>query len=406
MFDLLVAIRFLKEGRTQTILIIAGIAVGISVQIFLSALVTALQKDLIQTTVGQSPHITAEAGQSVIQNPLENLLGQKTINQEVSFASRERIVSYWPAVVQQLDKLPELKVVSPAVIGSGFVNRGEKSLPVIVQGFELDKADIIYNLENRIVEGQYSAGGNEVMIGIELAKELRLGIGDVVRILNSEGVIDSFTIAGIFDLESQPINKSWVIMSLQRAQIFFDIRGSITAIQMQVFDVFKAEAITNILRSSFSELSWISWQEENEALLSALESQSSSSIIIQVFVLIAVTMGISSVLAVSAVQKSKQIGILKALGTTTSSIIRIFLIQGGMLGFAGALAGSVLSVLLVRAFLYFTALGTGEIIFPIEVEPALLIASIIIATLAGTIAAALPAFKTAKLNPAEVIKNG
>jgi len=259
MFDLLVAIRFLKEGKTQTLLITIGIAVGIAVQIFLSALVSGLQEDLIQATVGQAPHITAEAGQPSIENPLENLLGQVTINQETSYGGRERIVGYWPNIIQQLDMLPELKVVSPVIIASGFINKGEKSLPVVVQGFDLNKADEIYGLANRVVDGQYSASGNEVLIGLELAKELRLGVGDVVRILNPSGILDSFTVAGIFDLENQQVNKSWAIMSLQRAQSFFDIPGSITAIQIQVFDVFKAEDITNILGASYNEFSWISW---------------------------------------------------------------------------------------------------------------------------------------------------
>lgn len=406
MFELLVAIRFLKEGRTQTLLIIVGIAVGVAVQIFINALIGGLQQDLIQTTVGQSSHITAQVGERLRENPLEGILGEVTINKEVSFVRQEKTVTYWEEIIKQLEVIPELKAVSPTVSNSSFINRGEKSLPVVVQGFDLEKADQIYNISNRVIDGYFNVSGNEVLIGLELAKELQLNIGDLVRLLNPFGIQESFTIIGIFDLQNQIINKNWVIMPLQRAQTFFDIEGSITFIQLQVFDVFKAKEISQILQSSFTEFNWISWQEENAALLIGLQSQSSSSLIIQVFVLIAVTMGISSVLAVSAVQKSKQMGILKALGTSNTSIVNIFLLQGGLLGFLGSVSGCVLSIMLIRMFLYFNSSPNGDGLFPITLEPSLLIASIVIATIAGTIAAALPAFKTAKLNPAEVIKNG
>jgi lipoprotein-releasing system permease protein len=210
-------------------------------------------------------------------------------------------------------------------------------------------------------------------------------------------------VAGIFDLESQPVNETWVIISRSRAQILFDLDNGMTEIELQVPDVFTAADRARELRAAFPELKWLSWQESNAALLSALRSQSSSSYMIQVFVLLSVTLGIASVLAVSVVQKARQIGILKAIGTLTRSVSRIFLVQGAVLGFTGSVLGTLGGWLLIRMF---TAVRSEAGGFPITVEFGAVALSVAVATAAGTLAAFIPARRAAKLNPIEVIRNG
>ncbi len=141
-------------------------------------------------------------------------------------------------------------------------------------------------------------------------------------------------------------------------------------------------------------------------MLSALSSQSISSYVIQAFVLLAVALGISSVLAVSVMQKSRQIGILKALGISTAGVSRIFLIQGALLGLIGSVLGSFLGGFLLWGFFTFTADEAGEPLFPITFDPLVFLLAIAVATLAGMGAAAIPARRAARLNTIEVIKNG
>jgi lipoprotein-releasing system permease protein len=143
------------------------------------------------------------------------------------------------------------------------------------------------------------------------------------------------------------------------------------------------------------------WMELNQQLLSALSSQSSSSYTIQFFVILSITLGISSVLAVSVIQKSKEIGILKAMGATKKTASQIFILQGFLLGMAGSIAGIGLGILLLTGFNSAEGLS-----FSITYEWRNILLLAVIATSAGAIASVIPARRSANLNPMEAIKNG
>ncbi len=405
MFELTVAFRFLKEGKAQTLLILVGIAFGIAVQVFLNSLITGLQKDLVQRTVGTTPHIQASLPELL---PAPGIVSDKNTivaTKIIGVSNSSRTIRDWLPVYQQLKGLAQVKAVCAEAGGPAFVRKAGRSFPVAVKGLNLDDADQIYNIRSRVYQGNSGLNGSTVLIGRELAEDLRLRPGGNIRVESSNGNAGVFTVTGFFDLENQTLNQSWVIMDLASAQTFFNTKGGVNQISMQIGDVFQAEVLAEDLSASFPKLQWVSWQENNRNLLSALRSQSSSSLIIQVLVLVAVTLGISSVLAVSAIQKAKQIGIMKALGATRSQISRIFLIQGAFLGLLGSLAGTGVGYLLVRLFILGTSRG-GSPLFPLAFSWQAFFTSIFIATIAGTLAAAFPARRSAGLDPIEVIRNG
>ncbi|MDH4197982.1 MAG: FtsX-like permease family protein [Candidatus Aminicenantes bacterium] len=404
MFNFLVAFRFLREGRAQTALILFGITMGIAVQVFLNSLIIGLQRSLIERTVGSAPHITASMPDIVPEASLRTEDGRPALTQVVTNEGNVKPIRDWQPVVGQLEKLGAFKTINVVARGSGFILQGEKSLPVVLQGFELDRADALYHIRRRMTAGRYEVGGNTVLIGTELAAKLRVGVGGSLRITVPSGAADIFPVGGVFDLESQPVNESWVVISLARAQTLFGLDRGVTEVELQVDDVFAAAHWARDLRASFPGLKWLSWQETNAALLAALQSQSSSSYMIQLFVLLSVTLGIASVLAVSVVQKARQIGILKAVGAMTRTVSRIFLIQGAVLGFAGSLLGSLGGWALVRLFLALRPPQAGG--FPITVGFGAIVLSVAVATAAGTLAAYVPARRAARLNPIEVIRNG
>ncbi|MDZ4065104.1 MAG: FtsX-like permease family protein, partial [Coriobacteriia bacterium] len=149
-----------------------------------------------------------------------------------------------------------------------------------------------------------------------------------------------------------------------------------------------------------------SWMKLNSQLLIGLRSQSSSSYMIQFFVMLAVALGIASVLVVSVVQKSKEIGILKATGTSTARITRIFLIQGAILGMVGSLLGSGLGTLLSLLFASLAKNPDGSPTFPVDLGPQRFFFAVGIAVVIGLVAAVAPARRAARLDPAQVIRYG
>jgi len=404
MFDVFVAFRFLREGRAQTVLILTGIILGVAVQVFLNALIIGLQASLVSRTVGRSPHIIGTMPDLEPAAVLPADPGTRTLTRVVTNEGSLKPIRDGAAIVPQLVKLGIFRVILPAARGSGFILQGQKSLPVILLGSDLEDTDRLYDIRRRLTAGRYEVGADSVLLGKDLAAKLRLGVGSTVRISLPGGSGDLFRINGLFDLENQALNEGWILMPLSRVQNLFGLDRGLTEIELQVEDVFTAEKTAADLRAVFPSIRWRSWQETNASLLTALQSQSSSSYMIQLFVLLSVTLGIASVLAVSVVQKSRQIGILKAIGTLTRHVGRIFIIQGAVLGLAGSILGVTAGWGLI---LMFQATRAGDpSSFPITVSFGAAALSVFVATAAGTLAAFLPARRASRLNPIEVIRNG
>jgi lipoprotein-releasing system permease protein len=144
----------------------------------------------------------------------------------------------------------------------------------------------------------------------------------------------------------------------------------------------------------------------NAQLLTGLRSQNASSIMIQTFVVLAVALGIASVLAVSVVQKSREIGILRATGTSTRQVQRIFLLQGAILGLLGSALGVALGVGLGLFFSNLARNPDGTSTFPVSLDPVLYLRSAALAVGVGLAAALLPARRAARMNPADIIRSG
>ncbi|MDD3713974.1 MAG: ABC transporter permease [Atribacterota bacterium] len=403
-FESMIAWRFLKESRLQTILILLGIIIGVSVQIFLSSLISGLQRNLIEQTVGDSPHILLKAQENSPQSILQK--GNQSLVIPIITAAKKDayILSYQP-LLKKLDTFPNLKIVSSLVEGSGFITKAEVSRPVVVKGIFLDRADGIYKIIQRVNNGKAVLGGTGVLIGRGLAEDLKIETGSIIEIRTSEGNSGAFAVNGIFDFENAAINSSWIFMDIFRSQALFDLNGAISRIEMQIDQVFQSENIAQKIKKDNPDFLIETWQSNNRQLLSALQSQSASSYMIQFFVLLAVTLGIASVLAIAAVQKSREIGILKAMGTRTNSASRIFLIQGAVLGLSGSILGSLVGVGLIKMFQIASQSG-GALSFSIQVEFRTAISLIVISTIASIGAALFPARKAASLVPIEVIRNG
>lgn len=398
-YELKVALRFLIKGRNQTILILLGIAVGVAVQFFLSSLISGLQNNLIQTTVGNTAHIRV-LPPDIIPVSLQKQNGTLRAERAPLYSERNQILS-WQAYVDYFRKVKEVTAVAATVNGNGFVDRGGTVVAVGVKGFDPKDGYRIYKVENNMVSGSVNIAGDEVLIGKDLADRLVLGSGDRLFLRNDSGNGIVCTVKGVFDLGSPAIN-GLIIMQLERARNFFGLDG-VSQVEIQIADVFDANRVVAENRNAFSRVKLESWQEKNRQLLVALRSQSSSSDTINFFVLFSITLGIASVLGISAMQKQRQLGILKAMGATDLSAALIFLFQGFILGVLGSLIGALLGLGLVSLFM---ATAGKALSFQFDTSIGRILNPAILATIASALAALLPARRAAKLSPIEVIRNG
>ncbi|MBN2399490.1 MAG: ABC transporter permease [Candidatus Aminicenantes bacterium] len=395
-YEWMIALRFLIKGKGQTLLIVLGIAVGVAVQFFLASLIGGLQISLIGNTVGSSPHIRILPADRIAKA----LSSSKTPSDSGRVLYDERTEIYsWQQYVHDLKKDPRILHAAPAANGSGFIERGVSLIPVFVKGLSDADGLAIYKIKDKIVAGIPELVSDSALLGKSIADRLTLAIGDKFYLRNDRGDQVFLRVGGIFDLGAAAGNEL-VVMSMDRVRSFFTIEG-VSVIEVQVADVFRAEKIAREYGRRYERVKIESWQEKNRELLTALRSQSSSSITIQFFVIISISLGIASVLAIAAVQKQRQLGILKAMGTTNRSASKIFVIQGFLLGSAGSLLGMAFGLLLAYGFIS----GT-EVTFGLEINARTLLTPIILALLASVIASTIPARRAAKLSPIEVIRNG
>jgi len=253
-------------------------------------------------------------------------------------------------------------------------------------------------VQDKLVAGAYQLGPDQVLVGLDLANELGLDIGGRLRLATGrrDRVV---SVSGIFDLGLRDLNLSMVYMHLRSTQTLLDLPGGVSRIQLQVKDIFSAEAIANNLKRQHA-LQAESWMSTNGELLNGLRSQSLSSDIIRFFIAVSVAFGIASVLVVSVVQRSREIGILRATGTSRRQVIGIFLWQGGLLGLGGSLLGLLSAAALVLLFTHLVP----ALPFPIPLTAPLMISTAALATGTGLIAAVLPAMRAARLDPVEAIR--
>ncbi len=395
--DWLIAIGFLREGRSQSLMIIGGVAIGVAVIVFISALIQGLQANLIERTLGTQAHISLSAPDEI--NRIVEAKNAVQLVYEDQRAQRLRSINNWQEVVENLDNIQNLNAVSPMVSGPALVKRGEAIKSVAIMGIDLPRYQRIVPLQDYIRSGQLRLKADDVLIGTEMAKDLGVRVGSKIRLDNGLDVNAVMNVAGIFELGVRELDSRYMYVDLKRAQSLLDLPGGVTIIDLRISDIFAAEEVAAQMQR-LTGLKSESWIGSNAQLMNAISAQSLSTNMIIVFVGISVAFAIASVLSISVVQRTREIGILRATGATRNQILVIFLIQGAVFGLLGSLVGILTSYALVWSFNQF---GPG--LFYIPISPTLIIAALLLATLSGLIAAAIPARRAARLDPVEAIRH-
>ena len=393
-----IATKFLREGKAQSTLILVGIAVGVAVIIFITALITGLQNNIIERTLGTQAHIKVQPLDEV-NRILPPAAGSTQLVLESKRAQRLRSINNWQQVRDLLDTLPRVRAVSPLISGPAFARRGEALQSVALLGIDAPRYQRIIPIQNDMVAGVFRIGAGDAVIGKQLATDLGLRVGDKLRLDGGQGRTNIVNIAGIFELGVRELDARYVYVDMKQAQSLLDLPGAATIIDVTVVNIFEAQTVAARI-SRLTGLKAEGWMESNAQLMNALRSQSLSTQMISVFVALSVALGIASVLSVSVVQRTREIGILRAMGTTRQQMLRVFLIQGALFGLAGSLLGGLAGYGLVGAFNTF-----GPKLFFIPVDPWLLLAAAGLATVTGTLSAAVPARRAASLDPVEAIRH-
>lgn len=379
-------------------MITIGVAVGVAVIVFISALIQGLQSNIVERTLGTQAHIRLLSPDEV-NHIVPPQAGTLQLLQEDKRAQRLRSINNWQQITETLDRLPILTAVSPVVSGPAFVQRGEAVESVALVGINLERYQKIIPLKQYIVSGQLQVSADNVLIGRQLAKDLGVQVGSKLRLDTGQQKNAVVNISGIFELGVRELDARYVYLDLKQAQSLLNLPGGVTVIDLTIHDIFQADQIAAQV-GRLTSLKAESWIETNAQLMNAITAQSLSTNMIIVFVAISVAFGIASVMSVSVVQRTREIGILRATGATQSQILRVFLFQGAIFGLLGSVLGSAVSYGLIWGFNQF---GPG--LFYISISIKLIISALLLATLTGILAAAVPSRRAAALDPVEAIRH-
>jgi len=355
-FAPLVALRFLREGRMQTLLILAGTTGGVAVIVFLTQLITQLQAQIVDRVLGSQAHVVIRPLEEANRRAIDDE-GYATVIEPR--AQRLRSVDQWENIARLAAGMEGVTAVSPVATGPAFAVRGQANKSVALMGVDAERYRRIVRMEEYMVAGRFAVDGTRAVIGTELAKDLGIRLEDKLRVALPNGRDELLQVGGIFDIGNKDLNRRWVFVTLPLAQSLLDLPGGVSNLDLTVADIFDAQPIADRLKGA-TGLTVDSWMQTNAQLLAALRNQTVSNNLIRSFVIIIGALGIASVLVVSVVQKQKEIGILRAMGASRSLILQIFLIQGALVGAVGSVIGSLLAFGLLNAFsaIYRNADGT------------------------------------------------
>ena len=401
-FEWTVALRFLREGGLQTVLIIAGTTVGISVIVFISGFLGDLQRDLIQRTLGVQPNIIVRPAEEIAR-PLRDGRDAGALAQVQARAQRLRSVDQWQTLQVELERLPGIRAVSPVAAGPGLVTRGDVNKSITITGVVPERYVAVTRLNEKIVAGELRLNPGDVVIGTDLARDLGVALGDKIRLSTPTSPGDAYQVRGIYDLGQRNLNRAYAYVTLPTAQALLNLPGGVSSIELAVDDLFGAEALAARLQAQTPH-EVESWMKANSQLRTALNNQTVMTLLVRFFLALVVAIGVASVLIVSVVQKTKEIGILRAMGAGRGRILRVFLMQGALIGAGGAVLGSACGYLLTSIMSNFLRADDGTPLFTATFSPTLYLYTVLGATVLGLVAAVMPARRAANLDPAQAIR--
>lgn len=382
MFELFVASKHLISRRRQTILAVGAVALAVAITILFRSLINGFETTLNDIIFEFVPHVTVlpEDGESYIH--------------------------LYKTLIETIWAIPGVVAVSPALSTTASFAHDDNVENVVLRGVIPDELNKISKIgSDYMVEGNLDSiqNGRRVALDKELADELEVKVGDSVRASFPDAKTMSLVVTGVFDTGGFSPNYAYV--SLETARDFLGEGNVITDVQIKLDDIYQA----NEVASELSALGYNaeSWQSQS-GIVETIQSRKFSNTMIMLLVIVIASFGIANIMNLLVLEKTKEIGMMMAMGATSSNIRRIFLIESGILGLAGGAAGCLLGYL-ISAYVNSLAIAISSgprfsVILTFIVDPWDLLAFPLITLLLSIIAGVYPAHQASKLDPVVALR--
>ena len=365
-YELFIGLRYLKAKRKQTFISvitfisILGITVGVAALIIVLSVMTGFEENL-----------------------REKILG---INANVVVTELGAPMKEYKEVSSRVLQVPGVVGATPFTYNQAMISASGGVIGAVIRGLDMEttgsvtvlpekiKEGSMEGLRPRLGEGAESAG---IIIGRELARNIGVSVGDTVNVISPMGTMTpagpvprmaAFKVAGIFELGMYEYDSSMAFISIENAQAFFRMGDAVTGVEVKITDIYDAEKVADDIMMEIKGPYWTrTWMDMNRNLFSALKLEKVAMFIILALIIMVAALNIISTLIMVVMEKNKDIAILKSLGATSGSIMRIFMIEGIIIGLTGTLLGTLLGV--VAALNLETIVQFIETVFQFKVLP-------------------------------------
>ena len=398
LYALKIAARYLTASKAQTALLVVGVAVGVFIFIFMSALIGGLAEFILSRTVGDISHITIEAeidDPALLISPEGHVLAVAQRG-GIRTATLADAATWLPLI----EAVPGVKAVSPQITGAGFLTRGAQISQVSVTGVEPGRESAILDLDGYMVEGAARLASGLIVLGRDLADDLALSLGQTLRLQSSNGVTAALTLSGIYETGNGGMDGARAFVSLPTARTLFAMPQGVTQIEIKLDDLNAADA-TALRIQALTGLDAAPWTDGAEQLMEALNAQAQTGYFLKTFALITIVIGVASALLLSTYRRRPEIGIVRAMGAGRGFVVFVFVTQGALVGLMGGITGAALGYLALLPFPSRDAFEVGTL--PMDITQGSYGLAITLTVIGAILASILPARSAARVDPVTAI---
>jgi lipoprotein-releasing system permease protein len=414
-YEWFIGLRYLKAKRKQTfisiitVISIAGVMVGVMALIVVLAVMSGFENTLKEKILGTQAHL--------------NLLK----------ATQEGMDQY-QEVAKRVEETKGVVSAAPFIISQVMLSSESNVFGVVLKGIDPDRVGRVTELAHNLKAGRLEdlKGGKEgdppgIILGVELAKHLSVSLNDSIQVISPLGTVTPmgmmpkmrrFRVKGIFYSGMYEFDNTMAYVSLESAQKFFSMGDRVTGIEIKTNDIYKVKEVGQEIRRKMGFPFWTKdWMEMNRNLFSALRLEKIAMFIILVLIVLVAAFNIISTLIMVVMEKNKDIAILKSMGASSRSILKIFTIEGGVIGVVGTILGTILGLAaafnlekitdFVESLFGFKILSSDVYYIdklPSQVNPLDVTLIVLTAVLISLLATLYPSWRASKLDPAEALR--
>jgi lipoprotein-releasing system permease protein len=408
-FEWMLSLRYLRARRREGFISViagfsfVGIMLGVATLIIVMAVMNGFRKELLDKILGLNGHLLIQ--------PLESPL------------------SDWDVVTERISRVEGVMLVAPMVEGQALAASPFNGSGVLVRGMRAADLSVLPSIAGRIKQGSLEGfdGGQGLMIGRRLADQLSVRAGDGITLVAPKGAVTpmgmmprtkAYRVAAVFDIGMSEYDLTFVFMPLQEAQAYFNRNADVTALEVYVDNPDKVDHYRKVIAEAVGRpIFMVDWRQRNATFFGALQVERNVMFLILTLIVLVAALNIVSGLIMLVKDKGPAIAILRTMGASQGSILRVFLITGASIGVVGTFVGFMLGTLVclnIESIRQFLSWFTGTTLFdpalyflsrlPADMDVKETTAVVVMALTLSLLATLYPSWRAARLDPVEALR--